>query len=127
MHEALLKFSSPLLSSDGNLVTSCIPTCSNDSATVEVVARSYEDTLSEDRDHSTLFIRIDYICIGEDGQQVSDNLQIWGAYFHRHEIVSENISVHIYLMCYAVCKYSHERSIIHIAAAYRKFCYSLCE
>ena len=59
---------------DGDLVTSVTPTCSNDSAAVEVVARSYDDIRSEDRHHASLFIRIDYICIGEDGQQVSDNL-----------------------------------------------------
>ena len=57
-------------------MTSVIPTCSASSATVEVVARSHDDILSEDWGHSALFIRIDYICIGEDGQQVSDNLQV---------------------------------------------------
>ena len=57
-------------------MTSVTPTCSNDSAAVEVVARSYDDILSEDRDHRNLLIRIDYICIREDGQQVSDNLQV---------------------------------------------------
>ena len=57
-------------------MTSVTPICSNDSAAVEVVARSYVDILSEDRDHRNLLIRIDYICIGEDGQQVSDNLQV---------------------------------------------------
>ena len=60
-------------------MTSVIPACSNDSAVVEVVPRSYTDILTEDRHHSSLFIRIDYICIGNDGQQVSDNLQIWVA------------------------------------------------
>ena len=58
-------------------MTSVIPTCSNDSAAVEVVARSYTDILSEDKDHSDLRIRIDYICIMNDGKQVGDNLQIW--------------------------------------------------
>ena len=73
------------ITSDGDLVTSVIPTCSNDSAAVEVVARSYADIRSGDGHHNTLYIRIDYICIGEDGQQVSDNLQVWGAYFHGQE------------------------------------------
>ena len=59
-------------------MTSVTPTCSNDSAAVEVVARSYDDIRSEDRHHVSLLIRIDYICIGDDGEQVSDNLQRWG-------------------------------------------------
>ena len=54
-------------------MTSLIPTCSSDSAEVEVVARSYDDIRNEDRRHASLFVRIDYICIGHDGQQVSDN------------------------------------------------------
>ena len=58
-------------------MTSLIPTCSNDSAAVEVVARSYDDIWSGDRSHASLLIRIDYICVGNDGQQVRDNLQIW--------------------------------------------------
>ena len=58
-------------------MTSVIPTCSNDSAAVEVVPRSYDDIWSEDSDHSDLLIRIDYICIMNDGKQVGDNLQIW--------------------------------------------------
>ena len=57
-------------------MTSVTPICSNDSAAVEVVARSDGDIRSEDRDHRSLFIRIDYICIGEDGHQVSDDLQV---------------------------------------------------
>ena len=57
-------------------MTSVIPTCSNDSAAVEVVARSYDDIRNEDRGHASLLIRIDYICVGNDGQQVRDNLQI---------------------------------------------------
>ena len=57
-------------------MTSVIATCSNDSAAVEVVARSIDDIRNEDRDHSALLVRIDYICIGNDGQQVSDNLQV---------------------------------------------------
>ena len=57
-------------------MTSVIPSCSNDSAAVEVVARSYDDIRSGDRSHSTLLIRIDYTCVGNDGQQVRDNLQI---------------------------------------------------
>ena len=58
-------------------MTSVIPTCSNDSAAVEVVARSWDDIQSEDGQHANLFIRIDYICVGNDSQQVRDNLQIW--------------------------------------------------
>ena len=61
-------------SSVGNLVTSLIPTCSNDSAAVEVVARPYIDVRHGDGDHSGLFVRIDYICIGHDGQQVSGSM-----------------------------------------------------
>ena len=57
-------------------MTSVTPICSNDSAAVEVVARSNDDIRSEDRRHRALSIRIDYICIGENGQQVSDSLQI---------------------------------------------------
>ena len=57
-------------------MTSVIPTCSNDSAAVEVVARSYDDIRSGDGSHASLLIRIDYICVGNDGQQVRDNLQI---------------------------------------------------
>ena len=61
-------------SSVGNLVTSLIPTCSNDSAAVEVVARSYDDIRDGDGDHASLIVRIDYICIGNDGQQVSGSM-----------------------------------------------------
>ena len=82
MHAAVVKFLSSSCFIDGNLVTSLIPICSNDSAAVEVVARSYSDIWAENEHHAGLFIRIDYICIGEDGQQVSDNLQVWGAQFH---------------------------------------------
>ena len=57
-------------------MTSVTPTCSNDRAAVEVVARSDDDIRSEDHNHRSLFIRIDYICIGDDDQQVSDNLQV---------------------------------------------------
>ena len=67
-------FLSSLLSSVGTLVTSVIPTCSNDSATVEVVARSYDDIRNGDRRHASLLVRIDYICIGNDGQQVSGSM-----------------------------------------------------
>ena len=63
-----------LSSSVGTLVTSVIPTCSNDSATVEVVARSWNDIRNGDRGHSSLLVRIDYICIGNDGQQVSGSM-----------------------------------------------------
>ena len=55
-------------------MTSVIPTCSNDSAAVEVVARSYDDIWSGDRSHASLFVRIDYICVGNDSQQVSGNM-----------------------------------------------------
>ena len=54
-------------------MTSVIPTCSNDSAAVEVVARSYDDIRSGDRSHASHLIRIDYICVGNDSQQVRDN------------------------------------------------------
>ena len=57
-------------------MTSVAPICSNDSAAVEVVARSNDDIRSEDIRHRALSIRIDYICIGGNGQQVSDSLQI---------------------------------------------------
>ena len=57
-------------------MTSVTPICSNDSAAVEVVARSNDDIRSEDIYYRALFIRIDYICIGEDGQEVSCSLQI---------------------------------------------------
>ena len=67
-------------------MTSVTPTCSNDSAAVEVVARSDDDISSGDIQHRVLFIRIDYICIGEDGQQVSDILQVaTGVDFHDQE------------------------------------------
>ena len=68
-------------------MTSVITTCSNDSAAVEVVARSYDDIRSEDGDHFNLLIRIDYICIGKDGQRVSDDLQVWGGHFYGQETV----------------------------------------
>ena len=67
-------------------MTSVTPTCSNDSAAVEVVARSDDDILLEDIRHRVLLIRIDYICIGDDGHQVSDNLQVaTGVDFHDQE------------------------------------------
>ena len=50
-------------------MTSVTPTCSNDSAAVEVVARSFDDIRNGDRRHATLLVRIDYICIGNDGQR----------------------------------------------------------
>ena len=83
-------------------MTSVIPTCSNNSAAVEVVARSYDDIWSEDEHHADLFIRIDYICIGEDGQQVSYNLQVWGAQFHGQNSNSLNMfNVYLtYKRCY---------------------------
>ena len=65
-----------LHSSDGDLVTSVTPTCSANGAAVEVVARSDDDIRSEDSHHRGLLIRIDYLCIGEDGLQVSDSLQV---------------------------------------------------
>ena len=55
-------------------MTSVIPTCSNDSAAVEVVTRSHDDIWSEDGQHASLLIRIDYICVGNDSQQVRDKL-----------------------------------------------------
>ena len=54
-------------------MTSVTPICSNEIAAVEVVAKSNENIKSDDRRHRSLLIRIDYICIGYDGQQVSDN------------------------------------------------------
>ena len=80
------------ISSVGDLVTSVIATCSNDSAAVEVVARSFDDIKDDDSGHSSLYVRIDYICIGNDGQQVSDNLQVllWP---RNSLIMSENIFV----------------------------------
>ena len=62
-------------------MTSVTPTCSNDSAAVEVVARSFDDIRNGDRRHATLLVRIDYICIGYDGQQVRDNRQFYGQEF----------------------------------------------
>ena len=56
-------------------MTSVIPICSNDSAAVEVVARSYDDISRGNSRHASLLIRIDYICVGNDGQQVRDNRQ----------------------------------------------------
>ena len=58
-------------------MTSITANCSNDSAKVEVAARSSDDLMSEDDQHRSLYVRIDYICVEDDGQQVSDNLQIW--------------------------------------------------
>ena len=55
-------------------MTSVTPICSNDSAAVEVVARSNDDIRKVDGQHRSFSIRIDYICIGEDGHQVSGNL-----------------------------------------------------
>ena len=54
-------------------MTSFVPSCSSDGAAVEVTARSYDSIRSEDRSHATLLLRIDYICVGNDGQQVRDN------------------------------------------------------
>ena len=54
-------------------MTSVTPICSNEIAAVEVVARSDDDIKSEDRRHRSLNIRIDYICIQHNGQQVSDD------------------------------------------------------
>ena len=67
-------------------MTSVTPICSNDSAAVEVVVRPRDDILLEDSYHRVLLIRIDYICIGDDDQQVSDSLQIvTGVDFHDQE------------------------------------------
>ena len=57
-------------------MTSVTPICSNDSAAVEVAARSSVNIRKGDIQHRNLLIRIDYICIGEDGHQVSGNLQV---------------------------------------------------
>ena len=54
-------------------MTSFVPSCSSDGAAVEVAARSYDSIRSGDGQHRSLFIRIDYICVGNDGQQVRDN------------------------------------------------------
>ena len=70
----LNKFLSFVFFLDGNLVTSVIPTCSNSSATVTVVPRSYSDIQSEDSYHEDINFRIDYICIGNDSQKVSENM-----------------------------------------------------
>ena len=75
-HQQLLSFLSSL-ASDGDLVTSVIPICSNDSAAVEVVARSYDDIRRGNSRHASLLIRIDYICVGNDGQQVRVNRQFY--------------------------------------------------
>ena len=82
---AAVKFTSSTSSSDGSLVTSVIPTCSADSATVEVVPRSYVDIRSEDSSHDSLLIRIDYICVREDGQQVSHYSDM-GAHIYGQEM-----------------------------------------
>ena len=62
---------------DGNLVTSVTSTCSNSSATVTVVPRSYSDIQSEDSYHEDINFRIDYVCIGNDSQKVSENMAKW--------------------------------------------------
>ena len=74
-HEGGEAVYSSLHSSDGDLVTSVTPICSNDRAAIEVVARSDDDIKSEDHNHRSLLIRVDYICIGDDGEQVSGNLR----------------------------------------------------
>ena len=52
-------------------MTSVIPFCSNDSAAVEVIPRpDVESPLG----HMRITFRIDYICIGNDGQKVSENM-----------------------------------------------------
>ena len=60
---------------DGDLVTSVVPTCSSSSAAVEVVPRSFIDIQSDDSYHEDINFRIDYICIGNDGQKVSENIK----------------------------------------------------
>ena len=55
-------------------MTSVIPTCSSSSAKVIVVPRSHDVIRSEDSDHWDINFRIDYICIGNDGQKVSENM-----------------------------------------------------
>ena len=57
-------------------MTLVIPTCSANGAAVEVIARSNDDIRDGDIYHIGLLIRIDYICIGDDGQEVSDNLEV---------------------------------------------------
>ena len=52
-------------------MTSVVPFCSNDSAAVEVIPRP--DVKSPLR-HIRITFRIDYICIGNDGQKVSENM-----------------------------------------------------
>ena len=94
MHATVVKLLSSLCFIDEDLVTSVIPSCSNNSAAVEVVARSYDDIRSEDSDHVSILIRIDYICIGEDGQQVSDNLQVWGGHLMAKK-VSNSLQCHL--------------------------------
>ena len=56
-------------------MTSVMPTCSNSSAAVEVVPRSFNDIQSEDSYHEDIIFRIDYICVGNDGQKVSENIK----------------------------------------------------
>ena len=53
-------------------MTSFVPSCSSDRAAVEVAARSYDDIRNGDRSHASLLLRIDYICVGNDSQQVRD-------------------------------------------------------
>ena len=55
-------------------MSSVIPTCSSSSAKVTVVPRSHDVIQSEDSDHEDINFRIDYICIGNDGQKVSENM-----------------------------------------------------
>ena len=52
-------------------MTSVILSCSNDSAAVQVIPRS---DIKSDQNHLDISFRIDYICIGNDGQKVSENM-----------------------------------------------------
>ena len=51
-------------------MTSVIPSCSNDSAAIEVIPRSD----ISDPNHVRINFRIDYMCTGNDGQKVSENM-----------------------------------------------------
>ena len=82
-------------------MTSVTPICSNDSAAVEVVVRPHDDISFGDIQHRYLLIRIDYICIGEDGHQVSDNLQVaTGVDFMAKKVSNGlNMSENIFVQC----------------------------
>ena len=52
-------------------MTSVIPSCSNDSAAVEVIPRP---DIKSDPNHLRISFRVDYVCIGNDSQKVSENM-----------------------------------------------------